>query len=74
MGRCTGACPLTFSVCPASGVPGFFSRDEFNALKEDVDFFSLMTYDYSSPQRPGKAATGVDTAILHNMSSCSDIG
>ncbi|KAF0298692.1 Chitinase domain-containing protein 1 [Amphibalanus amphitrite] len=35
------------------GTPGFFSRDEFFALKDDVDFFSLMTYDYSSPRRPG---------------------
>ena len=60
MSRCTAARPLTVSVCPVSGVPGFFSRDEFNALKEDVDFFSLMTYDYSSPQRPGKGAAGMD--------------
>ncbi|XP_037094017.1 chitinase domain-containing protein 1-like [Pollicipes pollicipes] len=43
-------------IPPASyhgGAPGFFSRDDFDALKNDVDFFSLMTYDYSSPQRPG---------------------
>jgi len=35
------------------GAPGHFSRGDFDALKDSVDFFSLMTYDYSSPQRPG---------------------
>ena len=34
---------------------GFFDADDFNNLIDNVDFFSLMTYDYSTPQRPGKA-------------------
>ena len=48
--------------------PGMFSAEEFQQLAPQVihhndyqsmltlcqvDFFSLMTYDYSSPQRPG---------------------
>jgi len=32
---------------------GFFDADDFNNLVDNVDFFSLMTYDYSTPQRPG---------------------
>jgi len=32
---------------------GMFSNEEFRQLAPQVDFFSLMTYDYSSPQRPG---------------------
>jgi chitinase domain-containing protein 1 len=30
-----------------------FLEDDFNKLAENVDFFSLMSYDYSSPSRPG---------------------
>lgn len=33
--------------------PGMFDSKDFNDLKDYVDFFSLMTYDYSNPQRPG---------------------
>lgn len=33
--------------------PGMFSAEEFQQLAPKVDFFSLMTYDYSNPQRPG---------------------
>lgn len=33
--------------------PGMFDRDDFKKLVKSVDYFSLMTYDYSSPQRPG---------------------
>ena len=32
-------------------VPGMFSRDHFRKLRDHVTAFSLMTYDYSSPQR-----------------------
>lgn len=32
---------------------GMFSTAEFQQLASKVDYFSLMTYDYSSPQRPG---------------------
>ena len=30
-----------------------FLEDDFTKLAENVDFFSLMSYDYSSPSRPG---------------------
>ncbi|XP_067665584.1 chitinase domain-containing protein 1-like [Haliotis asinina] len=33
--------------------PGLISRKEFEALAPFVDRFSLMTYDFSNPQRPG---------------------
>ncbi|KAL5015362.1 hypothetical protein ScPMuIL_009632 [Solemya velum] len=37
----------------ANNVSGMFSRDEFDKLAPVVDGFSLMTYDYSNPSRPG---------------------
>lgn len=33
--------------------PGMFDKSDFDALADDVDAFSLMTYDFSSIQRPG---------------------
>jgi len=33
-----------------------FEASDLSALATDVDFFSLMTYDYSSLQRPGPNA------------------
>ncbi|XP_008934247.1 PREDICTED: chitinase domain-containing protein 1 isoform X2 [Merops nubicus] len=33
--------------------PGMFTKREFDQLASAVDSFSLMTYDYSTPQRPG---------------------
>ena len=30
-----------------------FEQADFNDLIDSVDFFSLMTYDFSNPQRPG---------------------
>ncbi|XP_035274721.1 chitinase domain-containing protein 1 isoform X5 [Anguilla anguilla] len=36
-----------------SGQPGMFGRKEFEQLAPVVDGFSLMTYDFSSPGRPG---------------------
>jgi len=33
--------------------PGMFHKDSFDQLVELVDYFSLMTYDYSNSQRPG---------------------
>ena len=32
---------------------GMFDATDFSRLVESVDYFSLMTYDYSSPARPG---------------------
>uniref|UniRef100_V9L0H2 Chitinase domain-containing protein 1 n=1 Tax=Callorhinchus milii TaxID=7868 RepID=V9L0H2_CALMI len=40
-------------ITPGSEQPGMFEWTELEALGSVVDFFSLMTYDYSSPQRPG---------------------
>lgn len=34
-------------------VKGMFDADDLDRLADTVDFFSLMTYDYSNPQRPG---------------------
>ncbi|KAH6936220.1 hypothetical protein HPB50_015000 [Hyalomma asiaticum] len=34
-------------------VPGMFTKKDFDKLVDHVTAFSLMTYDYSSPQRPG---------------------
>nr|CAX69494.1 Chitinase domain-containing protein 1 precursor [Schistosoma japonicum] len=35
------------------GIEGRFKRENFEQLVDYVDYFSLMTYDYSSPHRPG---------------------
>ncbi|ROI37075.1 Chitinase domain-containing protein 1 [Anabarilius grahami] len=39
-----------------SGQPGMFGREDFEKLAPVVDAFSLMTYDYSGPGRPGPSA------------------
>ena len=31
-----------------------FHKDSFDQLVDLVDYFSLMTYDYSNSQRPGE--------------------
>ncbi|XP_077990422.1 chitinase domain-containing protein 1-like [Glandiceps talaboti] len=36
-----------------SNTPGMFVKEDFDILSPVVDAFSLMTYDFSSPQRPG---------------------
>ncbi len=36
--------------------PGMFEWADFRRLVDNVDYFSLMTYDYSSLQRPGPNA------------------
>lgn len=33
--------------------PGMFDQHDLQQVVDDVDYLSLMTYDYSSPQRPG---------------------
>lgn len=37
----------------ANGSPGMFVVEDFRSLVKKVDFFSLMTYDYSSGGMPG---------------------
>ncbi len=45
---------LTFTTSFSQGdVTGMFLTEDLQQLAEDVDYFSLMTYDYSSPARPG---------------------
>lgn len=47
---------LILAIPPSSyygGVTGMFLRQDFENLLEHVSYFSLMTYDYSNPQRPG---------------------
>ncbi|MEE6498598.1 hypothetical protein FKM82_003174 [Ascaphus truei] len=41
------------AVAPGTDQLGMFGRKEFDLLAPVVDSFSLMTYDYSNPQRPG---------------------
>ncbi|XP_023675406.1 chitinase domain-containing protein 1 isoform X1 [Paramormyrops kingsleyae] len=43
-------------VSPVSGQPGMFGREEFQQLAPVVDGFSLMTYDFSNPSRPGPSS------------------
>ena len=40
----------------ADNVSGMFSKSDFDNLVDSVDYFSLMTYDYSSPAKPGPNA------------------
>lgn len=40
-------------VPPSQRGPDLFNENHFNELWEDVTYFSMMTYDYSSFQRPG---------------------
>jgi len=40
----------------AGNALGMFSEDDFDNLVDYVDYFSLMTYDYSSPAKPGPNA------------------
>jgi len=54
--------------------PGMFHKDSFDQLVDLVDYFSLMTYDYSNSQRPGpnspvewvrKCVVSLDPEALH---------
>ena len=40
----------------AGNAVGMFNAEDFDNLVDYVDFFSLMTYDYSSPAKPGPNA------------------
>ncbi|XP_075784342.1 chitinase domain-containing protein 1 isoform X2 [Pelodiscus sinensis] len=40
-------------VTPGTNQLGMFTKKEFDQLAPVIDSFSLMTYDYSTPQRPG---------------------
>ena len=40
----------------AGHVKGMFSKEDFDNLVDSVDYFSMMTYDYSSPANPGPNA------------------
>ncbi|CAN8003866.1 unnamed protein product [Ixodes pacificus] len=50
----------TILVIPPSvyqgNAPGMFTKKDFDNLSKHVTAFSLMTYDYSSPQRPGPSS------------------
>ncbi|XP_030057109.1 chitinase domain-containing protein 1 [Microcaecilia unicolor] len=41
------------AVAPGTNQLGMFGKKEFDQLAPVMDSFSLMTYDYSTPQRPG---------------------
>ncbi|XP_073797924.1 chitinase domain-containing protein 1 isoform X2 [Danio rerio] len=55
-GKLTCVLVIPPSVAPGTGQPGMFGRDDFEKLAPVVDAFSLMTYDYSGPGRPGPSA------------------
>ncbi|KAH0567141.1 chitinase domain-containing protein 1 [Cotesia glomerata] len=45
---------VILAIPPAQGPPGqIFSQGQFEELSPHIDFFSLMTYDFSNVQRPG---------------------
>uniref|UniRef100_A0A674HUZ6 Chitinase domain-containing protein 1 n=1 Tax=Taeniopygia guttata TaxID=59729 RepID=A0A674HUZ6_TAEGU len=41
------------AVAAGTNQPGMFTKKEFDQLASAIDSFSLMTYDYSAPHRPG---------------------
>ncbi|XP_048163609.1 chitinase domain-containing protein 1 isoform X4 [Corvus hawaiiensis] len=41
------------AVAAGTNQPGMFTKKEFDQLASVIDSFSLMTYDYSAPHRPG---------------------
>ncbi|KFO84288.1 Chitinase domain-containing protein 1, partial [Buceros rhinoceros silvestris] len=41
------------AVAAGTNQPGMFTKKEFDQLASAIDGFSLMTYDYSTPHRPG---------------------
>lgn len=47
---------LILVVPPKRGHSVPFTETHFNELHQHVSFFSLMTYDYSNPRRPGPNA------------------
>ena len=50
----TGDLDLILVIPPLRGrEPEAFTTEDFQQLADDVTAFSLMTYDFSSPQRPG---------------------
>ncbi|TGZ59978.1 hypothetical protein CRM22_008775 [Opisthorchis felineus] len=48
-------------------LPGRFTKKQFERLRNHVDYFSLMTYDYSPPSGPGPNSpiSWVEKCILH---------
>lgn len=40
-------------VSPHTGKVGNIEMDDIKQMYAYVDYFSVMTYDYSSPERPG---------------------
>ncbi|CAH8839117.1 unnamed protein product [Trichobilharzia szidati] len=48
------------------GIEGRFRQNDFNQLANHVDYFSLMTYDYSSPRPgPNSPLNWVEACIQH---------
>ncbi|XP_052399663.1 chitinase domain-containing protein 1-like [Carassius gibelio] len=55
-GKLTCVLVIPPAVTPGSGQSGMFGWEDFEKLAPVVDAFSLMTYDYSGPGRPGPSA------------------
>lgn len=61
-------------VLPPSGERLTITPDEFRTLSKFVTAFSLMTYDYSSPQRPGpnSPVNWVENSVEHLVPDTHD--
>ncbi|XP_062858889.1 chitinase domain-containing protein 1 [Trichomycterus rosablanca] len=55
-GKLTCILVIPPAILPGTNQPGMFGREDFEKLAPVVDAFSLMTYDYSSPGRPGPSS------------------
>lgn len=54
-----GSLDLLLAIPPPvyqGNAPGIFTKENLDGLSDDVTAFSLMTYDFSSPQRPGPSS------------------
>lgn len=63
---------LILVIPPSSRGPDLFNSKHYDALYDDVSYFSLMTYDYSSYERPGANSPlyWMRQVVLH---LCTDI-
>ncbi|XP_007244360.2 chitinase domain-containing protein 1 isoform X1 [Astyanax mexicanus] len=55
-GKLTCILVIPPAISPGTNQAGMFGQEEFEKLAPVVDGFSLMTYDYSTPGRPGPSS------------------
>lgn len=51
-----------------------FRSEDFHKLANLIDYFSLMTYDYSSSQRPGMKVIGCKFVLFYPLILFSTVG